>query len=129
MPYILYDFVNDRGEDEFEAWRVGLEKKVRAKLDQKLHSLEMHGDELHPHTLTGTPVAGIKKLRIHGNIQLRPLLCNGPINQDKEYTFLLGAKEIGSKFVPKNAPELAEENKNKIISAPDARRKQRVPIS
>ncbi|WMP15654.1 hypothetical protein [Thiothrix lacustris] len=129
MPYTLYYFVNDRGEDEFEAWRVGLEKKVRAKLDQKLDSLEMNGDKLIPNTLTDTPVSDIKKLRVHGNVQLRPLLCKGPIHHEKEYTFLLGAKEKDSKFVPKNALELAEKNKNKVISEPDNRRKKRERIS
>lgn len=82
----------------------------------------LYGDALHPEMLTGTSVAGIKKLRVKGNVQLRPLLCNGPINVEKEYTLLMGAKEIGSKWVPKSAPTLANTKKQAVINDPNDRR-------
>lgn len=123
MPYILYDYVNPNGENEIKSWAEGLQKIQRAKFNEKLDKLKQHGDDLHPHMLTDTGTPGIKKLRIKGNVQLRPLLCNGPINIDKEYTLLMGAKEIGGKWVPKEAPSIANSKKQIAIADPNTRRK------
>lgn len=122
MPYSIFDYVNHQGQNEFKDWTTGLEKPQRIKLNEKLDKLMLYGDALHPEMLTGTSVAGIKKLRVKGNVQLRPLLCNGPINVEKEYTLLMGAKEIGSKWVPKSAPTLANTKKQAVINDPNDRR-------
>lgn len=122
MTYLIYDYVNHEGQNEFKQWLEDLEKPQRAKLNEKIDKLELYGDGLHPEMLTGTAVAGIKKLRVKGNVQLRPLLCNGPINVKIEYTMLMGAKEIGSKWVPKNAPTIANTKKQTVINDPANRR-------
>lgn len=122
MPYLIFDYVNHQGQNEFKEWTSGLEKPQRAKLNEKLDKLELYGDTLHPEMLTGTGVAGIKKIRTKGNVQLRPLLCNGPINVKNEYTLLMGAKEIGNKWVPRNAPTLAKTKKQEVIDDPINRR-------
>ncbi|MDD2776769.1 MAG: hypothetical protein PHU06_12500 [Gallionella sp.] len=122
MHHTLYDYVNLQGENEFKKWTEGLEKPHRAKLNEKLDKLMLYGDALHPEMLSGTNVAGIKKIRAKGNVQLRPLLCNGPINIKNEYTLLMGAKEIGGKWAPKDAPSLADTKKQSVISDPNNRR-------
>lgn len=41
-------------------------------------------------------VSHIYKLRMNGDRALRPLLCKGPIDMDREHTLLLGAIEVNS---------------------------------
>lgn len=122
MPFQIYDFVNSDGLNEFREWTSDLQKPQRAKLNEKIDKLMLYGDLLHPEMLTGTSIAGIKKLRCRGKVQLRPLLCNGPINIFLEYTMLMGAKEIGDKWVPKGAPSSANNKKTEVINDPINRR-------
>lgn len=122
MPFLIYDYVNRHGLNEFKEWTLGLEKSQRAKLNEKIDKLTLFGDQLYPEMLTGTCVAGIQKLRVKGNVQLRPLLCKGPVNIQNEYTLLMGAKEVGSKWVPKGAPSTAATIKAEVIKDPAKRR-------
>ena len=46
-------------------------------------------------------------------MQYRPLGCYGP--DRNEFTLLIGAKEIGSKFEPKDAPNKAMERQRLIF--------------
>ncbi len=121
MTYELYDYVNSKGVNEFKAWTQFIQKNDRAKLNAKLDMLKKLGPDLFPQVLTGTPTPGIQKLRVKGNVQLRPMLCAGPISVDKEYTLLLGAKEVQSKFVPKDADQIANANKSDILNDPNRR--------
>lgn len=122
MTYNLYDYVSLSGRNEFKKWTHSLQSGQRGKLAEKLDKLAQHGDDLYPQMLSGTPVPGIQKLRVHGNVQLRPLLCNGPIFNDKEYTLLMGAKEVGGIFVPTDAPNTAKNRKDQVIFDHDSRR-------
>jgi len=122
MPFDLYDYVSADGINEFAAWTKHLQKRERGKLASKLDLLAQHGSELFPQMLTGTKTPGILKLRVHGGVQLRPLLCDGPKHVGREYTLLLGAKEIGSEFDPPNADRLANDNKTAVKADPDKRR-------
>jgi hypothetical protein len=79
--------------------RVG--KLELAKLNQKMDMLVTTEPGLAPKLLAG-PIKSKKypkqqshiyKLIIHGDRMLRPMLCRGPIDTDKEYTMLLGAIE------------------------------------
>lgn len=122
MPFQLYDYVNHHGQNEFKDWTENLQKPHRAKLNEKLDKLALYGDTLYPHMLTDTDIPGIQKLRSKGNVQLRPLLCRGPVKIKHEYTLLMGAKEVGSKWQPKEAPSLAKGKKNEVIGDPSNRR-------
>lgn len=122
MVYSLFDYLCPKGLNEFRAWTERLETRQRAKLNEKIDKLERHGDELHPHMLTDTHVPGIKKLRVQGNVKLRPLLCNGPVSVRTEYTLLMGAKEVGGKWVPKGAPDSADALKSAVSHEPKKRR-------
>ncbi len=115
MPFLIYDYVNQHGLNEFNAWTLGLEKPQRAKLNEKIDKLALYGDALYPEMLAGSSVAGIQKLKVKGNVQLRPLLCKGPVNIQDEYTLLIGAKEVGDKWVPKGAPSTAATKKQKLL--------------
>lgn len=122
MPFLIYDYVNQHGLNEFKEWTFGLEKPQRAKLNERIDKLALYGDALYPEMLAGSSVAGIQKLKVRGNVQLRPLLCKGPVNIQDEYTLLMGAKEVGSKWVPKGAPSTAATKKAEVIKDPTKRR-------
>lgn len=125
----LYDYVNAQGENELKKWAEGLQKVQRAKLNEKLDKLQLYGDGLHPHMLTDTGTPGIQKLRVKGNVQLRPLLCKGPVQVNSEYTLLMGAKEVGGKWVPREAPRTADALKQAVIADPLGRRKDHERVS
>lgn len=123
MLFSLYDYVDGNGKNAFRSWTVDLQKKQRAKLNEKLDKLAQYGDELYPLLLAGTTEAGIQKLKIKGNVQLRPLLCKGPVDQEHEYTLLMGAKEVGGEWSPINAPTKAFAIRAVVRVNPQTRRK------
>lgn len=122
MKFAIYDYVDSNGVNQFKKWAEGLEKDQRGKLLQKIHSLSLQGEDLYPSMLTDSGLPGIKKLRVQGPVKLRPLLCRGPVDNSAEYTLLLGAKEVGSKWVPKEAPSIANENKKAVTADAVGRR-------
>lgn len=121
----LYDFLNDDGTNDISAWTRTLAKKQQAKLYERLDKLELYGEDLFPDSLSPTKVNGVLKLKCKGNVQLRPMVCRGPINLvlGKEYTLLHGAKEVGSKLVPADAPAKASQRKDQVVADPDKRRR------
>ncbi|MEK6787939.1 MAG: hypothetical protein AABY68_03200 [Pseudomonadota bacterium] len=129
MTYKLFDYIDASGKNPFKEWTEGLQKRDRAKLNQKLDSLEKHGEGLYPYLLTGSPVAGIQKLRVRGNVELRPMLCHGPIAHDTEFTLLCGATEVGGELEPANAPNKADERKAEVGADPENRRKDHERVS
>lgn len=129
MTFEIFDYCTESGENAFKTWTQGLQSVERAKLNAKLDMLQNHGDVLFPEVLSGTGTPGILKLRAKGSVQLRPMLCKGPINIDREYTLLLGAIEVGGKLRPPKADELANELKAKVCESPATRRKLHERVS
>lgn len=123
MPYKLYDYVDPPSRNKFKEWCESLTKVERIKLNERLDKLALHGPVMRPVVLAGTGVGGLEKLRIQGNTKLRPLLTEGPLNVGEEFTLLLGAREIGSKWVPATAKAEAQANKQAVINQGAARRK------
>jgi len=122
MSFKLFDYRNLAEQNEFKLWTQGLQSIQRAKLNAKLDMLKSVGDRLLPEVLTGTDTPGIFKLRIKGGVQLRPMLCKGPIDVKNEFTLLLGATEVGGKLKPTNADATAAIHKDEIRRDPDNRR-------
>ncbi|MBI1786385.1 MAG: hypothetical protein HYR60_02395 [Acidobacteria bacterium] len=122
--FILWDFLNARGDNVILQWvrEDRLSKRDRAKLNQKLDRLVQMDFDLAIHTrlLAGPTYGHIYKLRIHGDVMLRPLLCRGPIDTESEYTLLRGAVERGGRL-PDGAQEKAEENRQRVIGDPRSR--------
>lgn len=98
-----------------KAWSTGLQKKERAKLNAKIDALAMHGPDLIPGLLSPTGVPNIFKLKVKGQVQLRPMVCEGP-GLESAFTLLLGAKEVSSEYEPANAPEKAAEIRNDLLT-------------
>jgi len=128
MKYALFDYLTDKGINDFKTWTEKLQKTQRAKLNVRLDMLEQKGPELFPQILTGTNTAGIQKLRVPGKIQLRPMLCKGPINVKTEFTLLIGAIEKQGKLQPKKADQIADDRK-KDVSKDNTRRIKHERIS
>lgn len=120
--FALFDYIDEHGNNDIKIWTQGLQKTQQAKLNVRLDMLKKLGSELFPHVLTDTSTPGIQKIRVKGKVQLRPMLCKGPINKEKEFTLLIGAKEIGSCFDPKKADEKAKDRKQIINTNPNRRR-------
>ena len=129
MGFKIFDYCNSAGENEFNAWTQTLQPIQRGKLNAKLDMLKMLGAGLFPEVLTGTDTPGILKLRIRGNVQLRPMLCKGPIDVDKEFSLLVGAIEVGGKLRPKHADVIADGRKEEIRRDPDNRRVKHERVS
>ena len=122
MPYLLYDYLDDHGGNPVKVWIDELQVPQRARLNQKIDMLLMHGDALLPNTLSPTDEPGILKIRVHGKVQLRPLLCRGPIHNDSEFTLLVGAIEKGSELKPNGVLALAVTHKQEVAKDPANRR-------
>lgn len=123
MAHTLYDYVDAHGVNVMFAWLQSLQIKERTKVTQRFDMLAEHGQELLPLTLAASGVAGILKLKTHGSVQLRPLLCRGPAPGDKDtYTLLAGAKEVNSQWEPKNIRESAAVRKEEVAVDPANRR-------
>jgi len=116
--FALFDYTDKNGNKTLKHGLSVCKKNQRARLNAKLDMLTEHGLELFPHVLTDTPTPGIQKLRVKGNVQLRPMLCKGPINNENEFTLLIGATESDSRFVPDKADEKASDRKKIIIENP-----------
>jgi hypothetical protein len=122
MAFHLFDYKSVQGRNDFKEWTAALQKKELGKLNVRLDMLARLGDDLMPNILTGTTQAGLMKLRVPGRVQLRPLLCRGPINTAQEYTLLMGATEVGMSFEPPNAVRVASQRRTAVTSDPDNRR-------
>lgn len=122
MPYTLYEYVDRAGALTFSVWRNGLDSQQRARLDSKANMLRTAGPHVSSGLLAGTSLGHIRKLKVQGNVKLRPRLCEGPVAYGSEFTMLVGATEINFKTVPSNADQLAADRRIEVRADPEARR-------
>jgi hypothetical protein len=82
-------------------------RRDRGQLLQKIDMLALHGPDLPAGILSPGPISSkrnpamqshIYKLKVRGEKALRPLLCKGPFDMNGEFTFLLGAIEVGGEL-------------------------------
>jgi hypothetical protein len=123
--YALWDFLDNRLRSVMQEWvdNDRLTARARAALNNKIRRLSQVDYNLAIGTklLAGPIYKHVYKLVIHADVMLRPMLCRGPIDNETEYTFLLGAVETGGKL-PKGSKEQAERNREVVISDPINRR-------
>lgn len=121
----LFDFVSERGENTIHRWagREKLSTRDRAILNQKLDRLVQIDFELAVGIrLLAGPLRGhIYKLRVFGDVMMRPLLCKGPLLLDREYTLLLGAIERGGVLDPRNYGVAAVKHREIVQGDPGRR--------
>jgi hypothetical protein len=123
MAWNLYDFTTERGESLLAEWieRERLSKRDLGQLALKLDMLALVGPGLPPKLFAGPIHRHIYKLIIHGDRMLRPFLCRGPFDMDREFTLLLGAIEANGKL--DHEPQEAEGLRNILLANPTRRRK------
>jgi len=119
MIWNIYDFTDAKGESVIQGWAtaIGVSAKMRGRFDLKVDMLSKNGPNLSPQLLAGTKAGHIKKLKIKGDIQLRPHLCIGPIDNDKEYTFLVGAVERDWKLIPEDVLSQAQACRTNLVNS------------
>ena len=86
--YRLWDFLTERGENVILEWAKDnrLTVRDRAALNQKFARLAQIDFDLAIQTklLAGPIYKHVYKMVIHGDVMLRPMLCRGPINNERE---------------------------------------------
>jgi hypothetical protein len=129
--YKLWDFLDNRFKSVILQWVRDdrLTKRDRAILNQKISRLAQMDFSLaiNAKLLAGPIYKHVYKMRMKGDVQLRPMLCRGPVDNDAEYTFLLGTVETGG-HLPAGSKETAENNRTVVLDDHDKRiRHQRIP--
>lgn len=110
------DYLNERGDNEIRSWLDSLSLKARIKIDRRLRYLEnvqyFHREPQYIKQLAG--YEGIYEIRVvFAGDQYRPLGCYGP--EQGQFTILIGASEVGDRFAPRDAPEIAVQRKAIIL--------------
>lgn len=119
----IFDYTDLNGFSVMHSWadEMPMQTRERAKLDQKIDLLKRTEDNLLPKLLHPTKCKHIMHLTVNGRVALRPMLCRGPANEKKEFTFLFGTTERDRKFVDRNAPQKAEDNRQNLELHPGRR--------
>ncbi len=117
-------YLDADGMDVINEWREAQEDKFQAKIDTRFKYLQQQPRECWTRpdfdTLKGVG-KGLGELRLkYKNVQHRVI---GFASGEMEYTWLLPAKEVGGKFVPKNACAIAQGRKLEVV---EGRRHTRV---
>jgi hypothetical protein len=69
--------------------------------------------------------ANIYKLKVKTKqVQLRPMLCRGPVDESSEFTLLIGAVEVSNQLQPTDVVARAEARRAEVIADPVNRRCQ-----
>ena len=111
----IVEYLSRRNLGAYTDW--DLEVRQRARMDSKLLMMNNGGHQVADLMLS--PVSGfglLRKLKVLvQKVQLRPLFCFGPFDVDGTLTFLMPAKEIQNDWSPKNAREVAQDRRTKIL--------------
>lgn len=116
----LFDYLRSDGANDIAEWTRRQQKSQITKLNAKLDMLERYGPELPPGLLADLG-GGIHKLKVRGNVQLRPHVCSGPLDEHAEFTLLVGAIEKDLKLDPKDAKQIAQTRRTEIQRNPTRR--------
>ena len=122
---ILYDFTEANGANPFKIWGLALTHTEQGRLDEKLDHLERYGQDVGSQLLSRvTSYKKLWKLRFKvQNVQIRPILCRGPVRPLLEFTLLAGSKERDNKLTPRGVDEKAEANRKTVTKDHTRRRR------
>jgi hypothetical protein len=100
-----------------EDWLAALDPALRGRMRAKIQVLITTDGDLPPKMLTDTKEPHIKELIVNSKEALRLLLCRvrPPGSNDQEITLLYGAKERDRKYVPHDALQVAEQNRQMVL--------------
>jgi len=115
---ILYEYVDGRGLGAMTGWMGTKEAREHDwYFDQAADRLSQASPEALPGFVAG-PLIGYRhlyKLRLGGKVRLRPILCKGPIEPERELTFLVPAFERGGRIEPADALAKADRRRQEVL--------------
>jgi hypothetical protein len=129
---ILWDFLRGPNRNEMQSWasREKLGVRERAQLNQKIDMLERVGFDLACSVgfLAGTSgdFNHIFKLIVKSQRMLRPMLCRGPMEPNREVTFLCGAIEKDFNLHPPDAAGRADEHRRIVLDTASAEQRRTI---
>jgi hypothetical protein len=118
--WIFRTYVSPQGEEEVTTWYAAQTPTTQAAFDQRLHNLwqmtPQEWREPYTKTLEGS-CEGLVEIRFKADrVQQRPLGFYGPGRM--EFAIVLMAREIGDRFEPRNACEIALARKADVTRNP-----------
>lgn len=113
-------YVSPQGDEEVTTWYAAQTPTIQAAFDQRVRNLsQMQPHEWRePYTkqLEG-PCDGLVEIRFKADrVQQRPVGFYGPDRM--EFTIVLMAREIGDRFEPQDACEIAQARKTDVLGDP-----------
>lgn len=126
IQVVIYDYVDDAGDNFISAWMSGIGARARAAINTKLEHILAQTPQLEWHK---TKVAAKRKgeadlweVKVFSdNIQWRPLGFFGP--EEGTFTILVGAIERNGRLDPLTAPATAQERKAYVRRNPRSHRR------
>lgn len=116
--YKLWDFLTARGRSILVEWAKDdrLSKRDKIILNGRIRKLACVDFEqaIGTNLINGPIYKQVYKMKMKGDVMLRPMLCRGPFDKEGEYTFLLGAVELNNKL-PEGAAEKAQEHREIVL--------------
>lgn len=107
-------FLRDKTVNDIDEWLKLQPVKVRVKMRSIIAHLEITQNWPIQYFCNWVGSDNLYELKItYNNVQYRPLGFFGP--GIREFTILIGAKEIGNKLDPKAAPYIAEKRRELAI--------------
>ncbi len=113
----FFDFVSARGENVIETWLADIPWEARDEINFQIHLLQNVTSLNRPSVghLTGQECHGLIEVRVSCKRQrYRPLAYYGP--EEGQVTLLIGAREKGGRFEPKDACAIAQRRIKSIES-------------
>lgn len=118
----LYDYVDRRGRNAIKEWMLEQQKRQRGQVNAKLDQVRKHGTAVSTDVLLQVSGPILKVKGYTKGVQLRPLLCSGPIGEESAFTLLIGAKEVKWSWEPPDAVDKAKERREEVIANPKDKR-------
>ncbi len=116
---IPYEYVDRRGAREMTDWP--LDRRQRRALNRKIDFLRQVDWRQASAIVYKVKGAGIYKIKVKGNVQLRPRLCFGPADPKTEVTFLVRVTKKDNKESPADASSTAIARVEEIRADPSRR--------
>lgn len=120
--FTLWDYRDRRGRNDIAEWMRRQQKRQRGQLNLKLDMLHRNGSDVGRNVLMRMSATIFKLKGKTKGVQLRPMVCFGPIEDDRELTILVPAVEENWKLNPSDAVPQAESRRQEVIDNPKERR-------
>lgn len=115
---IIWHYLDLDGRDVVSEWASVLQRRQLGKLQGQIDRLALYGSALKPLPLSDAGQPPLLKLKIHGNVELRPIIwqmVEADCSDREEFVLLAGAIEVSWKYDPSNVLEVAENRRQELL--------------